>query len=151
VLNGRRDDTKLCVVDLQALAFSWCSAKDISSSRVELYGWRYVESLGDRHLIYLPFGSESEGRGMVVVLDGRTGRVLGTRALRSAKGTVTGWPSAAIGRSVRSSDVLVTRNEGWVWAVDLTTLELAWQRGPEALQLVDARAEAEELLGPLPH
>ncbi len=150
VLNERgTDDARVCVLDLDEVRLAWCSEREITDEQIHIYGWLHIHRRAELHLIHLPVHhAPSHHHGPVAILDGNTGRFVGALELRTG-GLLPGWPGVSTGHP-RAGDVLVSSVGPFVWGVDLRRRTLTFQRGPQPIELVDAVADAERILGPLP-
>lgn len=135
------DAAKICVIDLDQNAFAWCAERDIPASNGSPWGWISATSRGTFHFFKID--------GVVLVIDGRTGRATRAFELRSADGKISGWPATLDG-SALAGDVLVAEDGEYAWAVDIKAGALAWRRGPSAITVSDARSTVTSALGAVP-
>lgn len=143
------DDAKLCVIDLDTLTFAWCSPREVVDMGYTPWGWMSVTSHGDLHFVHLARGADHK-KAAVLVVDGRTGKARGAVTLRTKSGALSGWPAWRMTEWTRSGDVLAARADAFAWGIDLGSLSVSWSRGPEPVEIVDARAEVEAILGSVP-
>lgn len=134
------DAAKVCVIDLDEHTFTWCAERDIPASNGP-WGWLSATTRGTFHFFAIDDA--------LLVLDGVTGKAKGAFTLHSADGKLRGWPEP-LDHAALAGEVLSARHEEYAWAVDITTRTLAWQRGPSAITIRDARSTVISALGSVP-